>query len=570
MLLPTCCNAALVLYDLTARSIWVDEASTFAGASQHGAALWHFIRDAAGNMFLYYAAMHVVVSSAGAGLWALRLPSALAEIACVPLGYLMLERLLGRRAAIGGSWMLAAGATAIYWGQQARGYAPAMCCSTAAGFALVLAVGAPPGRRRNIAWITFVLCSILSIYTILLSALVTAAQLASLLALRRREAQTAHAALACGAIAACCLPLVLAALARGTIGVEWLGAPGTPFGPAYGELVGFLASSQVEGIPATVLAVPLGIATTGLWALGAAITGRRLHDHQRDIQTWAYALLLSWLLLPPLVASIVSVLVHPVLQDRYLLTSVPAASMLAGAVVTRLPGRALAGGLLACSVLARGYVLRPGYGVPVENWQAVASYVSASTRAGDCAAFYLADGYSAFDYYATVEAYRPLPRPVLPASPYRTRQPYALDPAILEPGALAATVASCPRLWLIRTHETGGRPAAGSPPFQLLKYRRYRELIEDVRAHYELIAARPFTGILVELYGRGQQGVSSSPRSTSADGSTSANGGRAEPYRGPRATARSTGVSSVISVVTKKSSAVMPLAPATPRRATRW
>jgi len=509
-------------------------------ASQHGAALWHWILSAAGNMFLYYAAMHVVVSAFGAGLWALRLPSALAEVACVPLGYLMLDRLAGRRAATGGSWLLAVGGTAIYWGQQARGYAPAMCCSTAAALALALAVTTPAGRRRHLAWIAFVLCSLLSIYTILLSALVTAAQLASLLAVRRKQAPLAHVAIACAAIAACCVPLLLAAVSRGTVGVEWLGAPGAPFGPSYGELAGFLTSAQVAGIPATALAIPLAVATAALWALGASFAIGRLRRRQRDPETLALVLLVSWLAAPPLAAGIVSFLVHPVLEDRYLLTSLPAASMLAGVVITRLPGRALAGGLLACAVLARGYVLRPGYGVPVENWQGAASFVSRSTRPGDCAAFFLADGYSAFDYYATVGSYRPLPRPVLPTTPYATRLPYALDPAVLSASALDALAASCPRLWLIRTHETGARPPPGSPAFQVLKYARYRQLLAALRRRYGLVAATPFPGVLVELYRRGRP-----------------------------TTASSTGVSSVISLETKKSSAVTPLPPATSPRATR-
>jgi hypothetical protein len=535
VLVPTALNAGLVLYDLTARSIWVDEGATFADASQHGAALWHWIASAAGNMFLYYAAMHVEITLFGAGLVSLRLPSALAEIACVPLGYATLQRLLGRRAAIGGAWMLAIGCTAIFWGQQARGYAPAMAFSAAAGLALAVAV--KDGRRA--AWVVFALCSTLAIYTILLSALVTVAQLGSLVVLDRPRARRRPAAAALGAIVLACVPLALAALPRGTIGVEWLGAPGTPYGPSYGYLAEFLASADVQGVASTALAVPLAIGTLAAWAAALGMLAARLRRRRRDVQTWAVAMLVCWLAVPPVAAGAFSLLVHPVLQDRYVLTSLPAASMLAGAAIAQLRARALAATALVCILAGRGAALLPGYGVSLENWQGAAAYVSGATSPGDCAAFFVADGYSAFDYYATVEAYRPLPAPVLPGAAYATREPFALDPAVLSPGALDTTAQRCPRLWLLRTHESGAAPPAGSPAFQVLKYRRYRQLLAGIRARYRLVSARPFTGVLVELYRR----------------------------RGARATAKSTGVSSLICCVTKKSPAPMPLAPPTSRRA---
>jgi hypothetical protein len=394
--------------------------------------------------------------------------------------------------------MLAIGATAIFWGQQARGYAVAMALSSAA--ALALAVAVKDGRRA--AWVVFVVCSTLAIYTILLAALVTAAQLSSIVAFERWQARIKPAAIALGAIALACVPLAIAALPRGTIGVEWLGAPGSAYGPSYGYLAEFLTSAEVQGPPATALAVPLAIGTVASWTAGAALLAGRLRRRQRDEQTFAYALLVCWLVVPFGVACAFSLLVHPVLQDRYILASVPAASMLAGAAIVRLRPNAVAVVVLTCLLAARGYQLLAGYGVAVENWQGAAAYVSKATLPRDCVAFFIADGYSAFDYYATVERYRPLPRPVLPAAAYTTRHPFALDPAVLSPAELDATTASCPRLWFVRTHETGARPPAGSPAFQVVKYDHYRQLLAGIRARYSLIAAKPFTGVLVELYRR--------------------------------------------------------------------
>src|SRR5487761_1326972 len=42
VIVPTALAAALLLYDLGGRSLWLDEADTFTTASQHGSALWHW------------------------------------------------------------------------------------------------------------------------------------------------------------------------------------------------------------------------------------------------------------------------------------------------------------------------------------------------------------------------------------------------------------------------------------------------------------------------------------------------------------------------------------------------
>ena len=59
---------------LGTRSLWLDEGSTFAIASQHGAALWHAVEHDGGNMIAYYLLMHVVIAWFGHAAWVLRLP----------------------------------------------------------------------------------------------------------------------------------------------------------------------------------------------------------------------------------------------------------------------------------------------------------------------------------------------------------------------------------------------------------------------------------------------------------------------------------------------------------------
>ena len=72
---PAVLAIALCLYELTTRSLWLDEAATVAIAGQHGSALWHAIAHDGGNMLGYYALLHVLIGWFGDGAFVIRLPS---------------------------------------------------------------------------------------------------------------------------------------------------------------------------------------------------------------------------------------------------------------------------------------------------------------------------------------------------------------------------------------------------------------------------------------------------------------------------------------------------------------
>ena len=88
--------SGLVLYDLGARSLWVDEATTWGVARQHGAALWQAVLQDGGNMSGFYMATHFVVELFGSSPLVLRFAPALAFVATVPCCYLLVRRLFER------------------------------------------------------------------------------------------------------------------------------------------------------------------------------------------------------------------------------------------------------------------------------------------------------------------------------------------------------------------------------------------------------------------------------------------------------------------------------------------
>ncbi|MBV8711618.1 MAG: hypothetical protein JOY56_07550, partial [Solirubrobacterales bacterium] len=94
---PAALALVLCLYELTARSLWLDEAATVAIAGQHGSALWSAIAHDGGNMLGYYALLHVLIGWFGHGALVIRLPSAVAAATCAGIVALLGRRLFDRR-----------------------------------------------------------------------------------------------------------------------------------------------------------------------------------------------------------------------------------------------------------------------------------------------------------------------------------------------------------------------------------------------------------------------------------------------------------------------------------------
>ncbi|MGH9297928.1 MAG: glycosyltransferase family 39 protein, partial [Acidimicrobiales bacterium] len=493
-------SAFLVLHDLGSRSLWVDEGATFAYASQRGIGLWHAVTADGGNMMAYYAAMHLVIGLFGSSPEVLRLPSAAATVATVPVCFALVARIFDRRAATLSALLVAASVPLVFWGQMARAYAPAVLFLSASTLAFVVALQS----GRKIAWIAYCALSVVAIYTILLAALVITAQFLALAFRRREDLPLARIGLSAGAVIVLSVPLGLVALAHGTSQLDWMPATGPPFDATNRYLANFVASATQGGVPSGGQEHLVFVGMAAAWVLAAAHFAHCLARRRRSEETFAWALLGGTFLLPLLTTYAVSELVHPLLSDRYLLAVVAPASMTAGVACSRIrpaPGAWMAGLLLAGLRLAQ---IPPTYAVSLEAWQPATSYVLQRAQPHDCAGFFVADGFPVFDYYLLASGLPAgrLPEPVLPESRWSARTPYELDPATFSPVELRRTAASCPRLWLVETHQTGIAPAPGVPSYQVRKLHAYRALVREIHGYYVKVARKVFTGVAVVLFDR--------------------------------------------------------------------
>jgi mannosyltransferase len=488
--LPSLLAVGLCLYDLTTRSLWLDEAATVAIVSQHGAAFGAAVAHDGGNMLGYYGLLHVLVGWFGTGAFVIRFPSVIfAGVTVAATGTVAL-RLFGRRTAAWTGVLAAVSLSLVYWGQDARGYA-AMVAFVALSFLCFVALLEPGAGRR--VWITYVVTTTLAVYCGLEAVLVIPAQLVLLAWQRERWRAVLSAAVA---VAVCCVPLAVLAAGRGSGQLFWVPPPSLR---VLRQVVQTLTSSGLQPSFYTSTGTVLSILTLlvlvagSVWAVWLA---------RRDGTAAASGALLtvSWLLVPGVLAVVESAVGQSIFQARYLLVSLPAvALMLAWTLTDRRLPRTLGLITAAALIVLKALQLAPAYGVSSENWRGATAYISAHTQARDCIAFYPLDNRQAFRYYLTSPS--AAPRPILPTLGWSRVRPLVEDYASLPPAAVARLPHICARVWLVASHE--GR--AGGPPASRVNYQRFAELTAGLGRLYPLARSWNFGAqgvVTVTLYSR--------------------------------------------------------------------
>ncbi|MGN6872226.1 MAG: glycosyltransferase family 39 protein [Solirubrobacteraceae bacterium] len=459
---PAALAVALCLYELTTRSLWLDEAATVAIAGQHGSGLWSAISHDGGNMLGYYALLHVLIDWFGHGAFVIRLPSALAAGGAAAAVSVLALRLFDRRVAVAAGVLTAVSLPLVFWGQDARGYA-AMVALVAGSFAAFAAL-VQNGSRR--AWIAYVVLTVLAVYASFVAILALPAQLAALA--WRREAWRPEAwrrfASALAACVVCWVPLAVLAASRGSGQLFWIPRPSLKLEK---QVILALTSAGFEpNFRPTWAAGALAIVTVLL--LAAAFARRPV--------PWGARLGLAWLLVPLGLMWLWSLVGQPLFTPRNALVSLPAVALLVGWLVARTRfGWVAVAVVLALRVVA----LAPSYGTSPEDWRAATAFVTGAERPGDCVAFYPLDARMPFAYYAGQ-----------PVAPYVERY----ETPRLPPG--------CRRVWLVASHQ--GLPSGNAA--SRAHFARYVTLRTALTRAYARHATHSFgyaSVIWVELfYGR--------------------------------------------------------------------
>ncbi len=350
---------------LTSQGLWHDE-----GLS------WYLARGSISSLLsgtshtehppLYFLLLHFWMGAAGESEFALRYLSVLWGTLSVALTAALGRRILGWRAAVAASALMAISPFQVWYSQEVRGYAMLTALTLLLGYLFLHA--ARSERPRD--WIGYAATAVASMYTHLLSGLLLAFHFAWGAATAKRKRRVVTLAIVGAAVVVPFVPWFGAAMRQwqenATYWQGTLDVSKALLEIVASEAVGLTAGNGLVEKAASVLL--LAAVAYGLIA--------RAEDRERSAR---WFLLLAWAL--PLAAFLAVAYHHPKFAPRYLIFLAPYAYLLAARAASRLPGRVL---LLALA-LPMVFSLRNMYaGVNARlDFRGVVGYIDAHAAPND-------------------------------------------------------------------------------------------------------------------------------------------------------------------------------------------
>ncbi len=256
--------AALRLVTLGHQSFWYDEAFTPVHVLHPSlSATLHSVVHTENSPPLWYLLAWLDYRILGTGEFALRLPSALAGIAAVPVMWGIGLELAGRRAALLGALLVAVSPLFVWYSQEARAYGLFVLMAALAMLCFLRARSRPTRGRMALFALTGALAMLTHYFAVFL--LIPMVLLLLREHSRRRAAAPAVAALVIVGLAL--LPLIVA---QGGHGTQWIGEwPLAERLEAIVQyfLVGYSAAPLGHGVQALVALVLIAGAGYGTWLM---------------------------------------------------------------------------------------------------------------------------------------------------------------------------------------------------------------------------------------------------------------------------------------------------------------
>jgi mannosyltransferase len=399
-LLPAAVTAVIVAIGLSVPSYWRDEAATVAAIHRPLGALVRMLGNVDAVHGTYYLLLWPVAQLFGTGEVALRIPSLLGMAVAAGLITAIGRRVASPTVGLLGGLIFAVSPTVSEFGQMARSYAIVTMAAALATYALVRVLEQDAIRLR---WIWYaVSLTVLGALNIFALLLIPAHAVTMLLRYRPTGTRSAAGAgrgvwrrwlIAAAVAVAINLPLIYLA-AHQRVQVQWL--------PAF--------SPSEIGNDADLLGPPWMTAGLAVLLLGAgtlAVARRRSGNGGAAAggvgpprsTGWGpmCALCVPWLVVPPLVLMLATVVYTPVYDQRYVLFCLPAAALMAAvaiAEIARAPGRGLTSWAVAATavvvVAALGFTLQVQYRQPsghADDIRDADSIIAATARPGDVLAY---------------------------------------------------------------------------------------------------------------------------------------------------------------------------------------
>ena len=476
--IASCLAGVLALLFLDAKSFWLDEAASVEYADPHRSLAQVGLADG-GHFSVYYLMLHMWLQF-GTGDAHVRVLSVIPAVLAVACIFILGRQLFGTRSGAIAAFALALNPFFIAYAQEARGYSLLLLASIVSTLFFVRLV---QRAGSNVDLLSYVAASVLMMYTHLFGIFVLAAQAAALPFFDGRSIQWRTMAIAALAILVLLLPLVYTAYRHGAASIDWIPqvTPKTVLG-VFETLAG--------GLPLFLLYIAL--------ALYGVFRVFRNRGDGAVPDGAALGLVLTWLLVPVVLAIIFSELVKPIVVARYFIICLAPFALFAGSILGRVRNAALfaTASFLFVTLSALG-LLHYYFHTPKEDWRGAAGYILAHSQPDDVVVC---------DPWWTVTALRHAldrlpgggrsPRLIgrSPLNPDRE-----LDPRSIRARSLVATLDRHPRVWLILSeHDFAER-------FQH-NLSAQTTMVEDaLLSHKRLSIERAFFSIDVRLYSEAQK-----------------------------------------------------------------
>lgn len=396
---------ALRLYGLGEGSIWYDE-----GVSLYLArlSLPAMVAHTAGDIHppLYYAALHAWLRLAGASQFAAAFFSLFCGMLLVAAVYALARRLFGAPVALLAALLAAISPYHLWYSQEMRMYTLGALLGVLSFYWLLEALGwrAVSGNMPDLptapaarAWIGYVICAALGLYTLYYFAFLLLFEAAAVVALWLRSRRKARPPLPLRAWLAAQLAVALLFLPWLPVAVRQATQPPVPPWRVFtglGALLGESWSALALGQSVRVTDVALVL------LLCALLYGLALHAGDARAAVW----LLAGYTFAPLLVIYAASLWTPLYHVRYVFLYAPAFVIVLARGLSLVRQRAPAVAALALAVLvlasassAQAYFGDPAYAV--DDHRSAVRMIAQQARPGDALLINAGYAYPTFDYY---------------------------------------------------------------------------------------------------------------------------------------------------------------------------
>jgi mannosyltransferase len=446
-------------FRLGTKSLWHDEAFTVSITELPLGETWSAIVHGDPFNGLYYLLIHPWLALGDGEAW-VRAPSVVFGLGAAVALFVLVRRLFDRTTATVATVLLIANSFFVQYMQEARPYSLALLLVVVSTLLFVVALDRPSLPM----WGAYAIVVAVAIYAHLFAGLLVPAHIASL-ALRRPRPPLRPLVAAYALVAVAVSPLVVVAARAENLQRAFVSRP--TFGSFEWLFLTLTGGGGVETRTSRLLLTASFVAC--VVALVAWIRMLLRDRRVASSSAWSFGLIVSWLVVPVVLAFAISFVATPIFFPRYLIAALPALSVFVALGIRSLGARwAQAVGFVVVIALSTP-PLTSYYAAGFkegQDWERAVSFVTGRDEPGDGVVFLSRYGRRPFWYYLRRTPDQAILDPVYPSMPWGSYRPVFADLNIEPTSAAAERLPDLERVWVVLVWRGFGSINEDAEPFR--------------------------------------------------------------------------------------------------------